>query len=712
MDKKKYLKIALIFICIISITLIGTYALKLWSSTDNTELTFRIGEYQTDSMICKTSEDITVSNIGPVFDYMKDGEVIPFTVLASSSNEEKLFINFNIESITDNLKEESFKYILLSSTDKVNYNEVIKGNFLNINNNDTLELISNYVINKTTYYKLIIYIDGNMENPISMQNGSITGNIEVCSKEKFNVTLNVTNGTSENNTLKVVSGDNAIFNITPNNGYILDIESQTCEGILLGTGIYTINNITENKECNLTLKLGNLDKSGANIPDLVDGLIPVVYYNNKWVKADESNSSSTYQWYDYDNKKWANAVLVTSTNRSTYQNASAGTSITESDILAYYVWIPRYKYKVWNINKVVGTDSYNAQTTGIDIIFENKKESTGTISCTYSYASPSSSAGSPNETCTGSNGDYYTHPAFTFDSDNIRGFWMGKFEISSSNSSASNGGGKTSSLTLKILPNVTSWRYNTISNFNTVVQNMQVSSNIYGLSTSRANTDSHMITNMEWGAVAYLTNSKYGRCTNGICTEVTTNNCTSYTTGIGADSVSESGSSSTCTPATNKYNGEKGVLASTTENITGVYDMNGGANEYVMGNISSANGSYTFYPSGSGFSSSWYTSSTAKYVTTYAYDSSNLSNQTAYNRGKLGDATSEVVLSTGGTGGWYGDNTYFSYFNYAWFPRGGMAGYDSRSGIFSFGPLGGPRDNGAGYEDPSYSTRAVLVSLK
>ena len=712
MDKKKYLKIALIFICIISVTLIGTYALKLWSSTDNTELTFRIGEYQTDSMICKTSEDITVSNIGPVFDYMKDGEVIPFTVLASSSNEEKLFVNFNIDSITSNLKEESFKYILLSSIDKVNYNEITSGNFLNINNNDTLELISNYVITKTTYYKLIIYIDGNMENPISMQNGSITGNIEVCSKEKFNVTLNVTNGTSANNTLKVPFGENAIFTIIANSGYTLDIDNQTCEGILLGTGIYTINNITENKECSLTLKVGNLDKSGANTPDLVDGLIPVMYYNNKWVKADSTNSNSTYQWYDYNNKKWANAVLVSSTNRSAYQSATPGTTISTSDILAYYVWIPRYKYKVWNINKVIGTDSYSARTKGIDIMFENEKESTGTISCTYSYAAPSSSANSPNETCTGSNGDYYTHPAFTFGSDNIRGFWMGKFEISSSNSSASNGGGKTTSLTLKILPNVTSWRHNTISNFNTVVQNMQVSSNIYGLSTSRTNTDSHMITNMEWGAVAYLTNSKYGRCTNGSCTEVTTNNCTSYTTGIGADSVSESGSSSTCTLATNKYNGEKGVLASTTENITGVYDMNGGANEYVMGNISSANGSYTFYPSGSGFSSSWYTSSTAKYVTTYAYDSSNLSNQTAYNRGKLGDATSEVVLSTGGTGGWYGDNAYFSYFNYAWFSRSGMAGYESRSGIFSFGPLGGPRDAGAGYDDAFYSTRAVLVSLK
>ena len=76
------------------------------------------------------------------------------------------------------------------------------------------------------------------------------------SSEKFDVTLNVTNGTSNNNTLKVVSGDNAIFTITASDGYALDIESQTCEGTLdSNTGIYTINNITENKECNHTIDM-------------------------------------------------------------------------------------------------------------------------------------------------------------------------------------------------------------------------------------------------------------------------------------------------------------------------------------------------------------------------------------------------------------------------------------------------------------------------
>jgi len=692
MNKKKYFNITLIFICIISITLIGTYALKLWSSTNNTELTFRIGEYSTNGITCKTSEDITVSNIGPIFDYNVDGEIIPFTVVAGSSNEEKLYINFNIENITSNLKEESFKYILLSSTDKTNYNEVVSGNFLNVNSNDTIELISNYVITKTTYYKLIIYIDGNMENPISMQNGSITGNLEVCSSEKFDVTLNVTNGTSDNNILKVPSGDNAIFTITASDGYTLDIESQTCEGILnSSTGIYTINNITENKECSLTLKQGNLDTSGANSPDLVDGLIPVMYNGSKWVKADSSNSNETYKWYDYDNKLWANAVLVTSTNRNTYMAAIPGREIAESDILAYYVWIPRYKYKVWNINKVMGTDTYNAQTTGVDIVFENEKESTGTISCTYSYAAPSANAGSPNETCTGSNGDYYTHPAFTFGSDNVRGFWMGKFELTGSSSE------------LTILPSVYALRNMFLSAYNTSVQNMQKADNIYGLNTSRLNTDSHIITNMEWGAAAYLTHSKYGRCTNGSCTTVSINNCSYCKTGVGARNGNESNSTTTCTSSANQYNETIGILASTTSNITGIYDMSGGCYEYVMGNVSNTYDSYVFSGGGSAFSNDWYNDNNLKYLTPYAY-AHDYEGQTAYNRSRLGDATGEVILNASAT--WYVQEATFAYSSKPWFGRSGNCEDSTHAGIFSFNNIL------YGMSAGLYTSRAVLVSLK
>ena len=328
-----------------------------------------------------------------------------------------------------------------------------------------------------------------------------------------------------------------------------------------------------------------------NSPDLVDGLIPVVYNEttSKWVKADSTNENNS--WYDYTQKKWANAVLVTSVNRSIYQNAKSGEEILDNDILAFYVWIPRYKYKVWNKDKVIGTDSYNAQTTGIDIRFENGTASTGTISCTYSFATPSLSAGSPNETCTGTNGDYYTHPAFTFGDVEVNGFWIGKFELTGTNSKVT------------ILPSAKSLREQTINSFNTIVQNMQTTNNIYGLSTDKTTTDSHMIKNMEWGAVAYLTNSNYGRCAEGSCAEVMNNNCSNYITGVGASILTSGATVMSCT--SNKYTTITGEKASTTENLYGVYDMSGGAYEYVMGNSSVSSGEFKFNTSDSKINTTW-----------------------------------------------------------------------------------------------------------
>ena len=143
-----------------------------------------------------------------------------------------------------------------------------------------------------------------------------------------------------------------------------------------------------------------------NPPKLVDNMIPVKYDESKqsWVKADSTNKNEDWYSYDFKTKRWANAVLVSETNRSTYLSAEAGTVIPESEVLAYYVWIPRYKYKVFNITKTIGTDSYNAKTTGIDIVFEEGTASTGEINCNnYSFATATSSA--TNETCSGTNGN-------------------------------------------------------------------------------------------------------------------------------------------------------------------------------------------------------------------------------------------------------------------------------------------------------------------
>ena len=365
----------------------------------------------------------------------------------------------------------------------------------------------------------------------------------------------------------------------------LAVSNQTDSSIIINIGVaYSETNslnLPTNRELITDTYVPNLDTSGANAPKLVENMIPVMYNGSYWVKADSENSDENYKWYDYTNKQWANAVLVSSTNRNTYVNANVGTVIPESDVLAYYVWIPRYKYKVWNINKVIGTDSYNARTTGIDITFEQGTASTGDINCNnYSFASVSSSTRS--ETCSGSNGGYYTHPAFTFGDTELTGIWVGKFEVSNSTSQ------------IQTKPNVSSLRSQTVSSFYSAIKSMQNSGNAYGLSTDTSKVDSHMLKNTEWGAVAYLTNSDYGRCTNGSCTEIGINN---YYSGSGSSRQIKSGcgaspgssSSSSC----NAYNTSTGMLASTTGNIYGIYDMSGGAYEYVMGNMSSGSGSYT-----------------------------------------------------------------------------------------------------------------------
>ncbi|MEG1310351.1 MAG: hypothetical protein RSD06_05715, partial [Bacilli bacterium] len=111
------------------------------------------------------------------------------------------------------------------------------------------------------------------------------------------------------------------------------------------------------------------------VPELDPGMIPITFVNNKPVKADLYTN-----WYDYETKKWANVVLVSEASRNNYKNAKAGKEILEADILAYFVWVPRYKFKLFNT-----AGASNTTPISIEIIFENNKtqKSTGTTDGTY-----------------------------------------------------------------------------------------------------------------------------------------------------------------------------------------------------------------------------------------------------------------------------------------------------------------------------------------
>ena len=359
------------------------------------------------------------------------------------------------------------------------------------------------------------------------------------------------------------------------------------------------------------------DNSGANTPKLFNNMVPIKYENNKWLVADLYS-----KWYDYNSKQWANAVVL---NSGVTKNV--GDEVTEEEISLWYVWVPRYKYTIFNGNN----GSATAQL--INVTFENEVDKTGTVTC------KDNTDGS--ETCTDNtygsilNGtSTYTHPAFKFGSTNLTGFWVGKFEVS----------GSTSAITVK--PNVTSLRNQTLSSFFTAIQNVKTKYEI-------SNADSHMLKNMEWGAVAYLKQSKYGLGT----TDIAVNTNSSYYTGGGTD---------------NAY--KTNVAQSTTGNIYGIYDMSGGADEHVMSN-------YNDTIINAGFSSM----PAAKY-----YDKCTSST------GKTGDATTE-------TSGWYSDFAAFPLSGYPWLTRGGSYAYGINVGVFYF-----INSNGGG--DRSVSARAVLTA--
>ena len=376
-----------------------------------------------------------------------------------------------------------------------------------------------------------------------------------------------------------------------------------------------------------TVEITNLDTSGANKPVLASNMIPVYYdeANSVWKKADKNNSQKDYRWYSYSSTgeykgMWANAVTVKEANRQTYLNAKPGTTISMDDITTMWVWIPRFN--------AVTPSNYNggtqAKPNAIDVTFVKQ-----------------------NETAI---------DAFIFGDKNLSGFWYGKFEISHttlvSGTIAGNNLGCTNETCsnangIIIKPSVKILVRNDISNCFYASRSMEQPNNSFGFVSSEV--DTHMSKNNEWGAVAYLTQSIYGRCTSSTsCTEIGINNNDSYITGYGAPA----GSNSSVTNGT--YNTSLGKDASTTNNIYGIYDMSGGVFEYVMG-------VYNKTISGSGFISL----PDAKYYNLYA--------ETSY----IGHALTE-------TQNWYSDDATFIDARIPWFRRGGAWSDSSYAGVFYF----------------------------
>ena len=418
------------------------------------------------------------------------------------------------------------------------------------------------------------------------------------------------------------------------------------------------------------------DSSGANIPKLGAGMVPVKWDGSNWIVTNSKDN----EWFDYSKKQWANIMLrdglqvegVTDATTASI-NTMKGKKVTK--VGSMFVWIPRYAYQIESGYNKSGADiNPDDATTGVGIINIEFMNGTSNVSVKGKTKWNNSSG----------EGNWNIHPAFEY-GEIVEGIWVAKFEASQSNAGANaadyqNSTGGTSGV-IKIQPGVNSWRNITIND-------------IYSkcLSYNTA-LNSHMMKNSEWGAVAYLAQSTYGKNS-----EVWINPNSNYITGQAGESVSASSTTTTYAYTDTTY----GVNASTTGNVTGIYDMSGGSWEYVAAYV---NNSYVV---------------SGQEPYTYGINVINGVSKTkdVYNMGTTdtladfytaaagiyGDAVYETSSSGSESNSWYRDYSNFPYSRYPFFVRGGYYSYESSAGIFAFGGSGGYIHNGISF-------RPVLIAL-
>ena len=478
----------------------------------------------------------------------------------------------------------------------------------------------------------------------------------------------------------------------------------------------------------------------VNKPKLMTGMTAIKFNDPTGdEKASEGSVVKTTDtdtaWYDYDAKKWANA---------------------QTEDGSMWVWIPRFAYRV------------NKSTQTFDVVFLE-----GTTDYYYENGEKKEAKRqkTENETVDTTTG-YTVHPAFTNESSinyanggwdkELTGIWVSKFEAgyASGNNSATvaessvkytqasvvalegwttarnyfdgeywekNGdsyqfkNGVAPSIKYPTFQGLTySMNYINQNDAFNVSKKLTENGNIYGLSSN--STDSHLIKNSEWGAVAYLSKSKYGlNGANIYINNVNLNNTIQSVyavTGCAGATENASAVATTITELNNRttsgvyvWTQKSGTKASTTGTIYGIYDMSGGTWERTAGLVNNGNENLTKY--GQSLMNALNNGKSSKYVTVYPHDSSvdkngaNINIASAANwrtNTKIyGDGIRETSTAGIEKASWYGDYSYFSAVDNPFSIRGGAYWDTDGAGLLFFYRVTGLSDYGGGF-------RSVLVT--
>ena len=437
------------------------------------------------------------------------------------------------------------------------------------------------------------------------------------------------------------------------------------------------------------------DSKKVNSPQLMEGMTGI--YWDKDGNEIEVTADNQDNWYDYDKQEWANAI----------------TKDSDGNITGYWVWIPRYAYKI-------ESGRYTSTAGKISVKFlqgtSNKDENNAEISQNYP------------ETTGETMSAYVVHPSFTDGSENgknnhymngewdkeIAGYWVAKYAagFQECTQTVANDGTVTESTTnlanvkysdknytkntysinaisqtLTALPKMSypvfkplTYAYNVISTGDAYILSQQIAKarNFYGLNSTK--TDSHQMKNSEWGAVVYLTQSSYGRDREKVT--------------INSKSFKNANSKNIWAITGYAENTANGIKASSTNNKNGIFDLSGCVVEYTAAYISNGNENISNYGksyASTTANSNGYLTLSTKYATVYPYSDSNDSYSGNYNMYLdkktttygFGDAILETSNSGADLTSWNEQSSWFLRTGNTFFQRGGK--FDKGSaGIFNF----------------------------
>ena len=484
----------------------------------------------------------------------------------------------------------------------------------------------------------------------------------------------------------------------------------------------------------------------VNVPELLTGMTAIKFNEPTETEKGSLSTDLTDGWYDYEAKKWANAQ-------------------TEDGSL--WVWIPRYAYK---ITYYTGEDKKTVSSTKTQYGSIDVKFLIGTTDQYYDENGEVQTAqrAKTADEIIDTTKNYTVHPAFTDESgigyanggwdEELSGIWVAKFEAgyaSGNNEAPVKESSMNYTMTSIWAPSIesdtnidaymparnwldkvyavknddetfswkdgkeTSIKYPTFQgktysmnyiNYNDAFNISKVlneSGNIYGLNSD---SDSHLMKNSEWGAVAYLAQSQFGlNGSNIYINNANLNNSTQSVyaiTGLcsatGADSTQvittiekinalEGNTSQDNLYAWNQLNGQK---ASTTGTIYGVFDMSGGTWERTAGYIANENENLKKYGKSLTYNGEKLKTESTKYSTVYphsdldaegtAEELKNTVSQENFEKNTkiYGDTMRETSLTGTGNTSWYQDYSYYPALESPFTGRGGYYVHAAVAGLF------------------------------